>query len=55
MVYKQKVLMLPGSCRNEEIIMPAFRMPKELNFSLLGIAWFIISLFIILFSVALIL
>ncbi len=34
--------------------MPAFHMPKDFTSIVLGIAWFIIGLFIILFSVSLI-
>lgn len=52
MVYKQNAL-IPSSRRNEEIIMLAFRMPKDPETAILGIAWFIISLFVILFLVSL--
>lgn len=33
--------------------MPVFRMPKDPELAILGIAWFIISLFVILFLVSL--
>jgi hypothetical protein len=52
MVYEQGEL-IPSSCRNEESIMPAFRMPKDLTLNILGLAWFIIGLFVILFLVSL--